>query len=228
MHVQDLFDTITNQLIADVEAGAGTWQMPWRTLADTGTPESVDGRRYRGTNALWLALVGANRSWTSGVWATYRGWQRHGGQVRRGEKATPVLLWKEFSPKDRHNPTDVDDDDGDGRPPGKRLFAKAYSVFGAEQVDGADELLTRGAERVADRDSVERIAAADAYFAGFDVEVIEGGNRACYQPATDTIRIPTIDRFGNPGLLLRHPGTRDGPRHGALHPAGPDVRAALR
>jgi antirestriction protein ArdC len=45
------------------------------------------------------------------------------------------------------------------------------------------------------RDTSERIAAADAYFAGFDVEVIEGGNRACYMPGTDTIRIPTIDRF---------------------------------
>jgi antirestriction protein ArdC len=41
----------------------------------------------------------------------------------------------------------------------------------------------------------ERIAAADAYLAGFDVEVVEGGDVAGYQRTTDTIVLPTIDRF---------------------------------
>ena len=48
MHANDLFAQITNQLIADIETGAtGTWRMPWHTLADAGTPTSVDGRPYR-------------------------------------------------------------------------------------------------------------------------------------------------------------------------------------
>src|SRR5262245_37748735 len=60
MHANDLFAQITDQLIADIESGAtGTWRMPWHTLADSGTPASVDGRPYRGANALWLAMVAA-------------------------------------------------------------------------------------------------------------------------------------------------------------------------
>jgi antirestriction protein ArdC len=193
MRAQDLFQRITDQLIADIDAGAGTWRMPWYTLADTGTPESVDGRRYRGTNALWLALVGADREWTSGMWATYLAWQRHGAQVRRGEKATPVLLWKPITSKDRRRSDDMTDETDPAT--GRRLVARAYNVFAAEQVDGGDELLARRSERLAGRDTPERIAAADAYFAGFDVTVVEGGNEACYLPGSDTIRIPTIDRF---------------------------------
>ena len=81
-------------------------------------------------NALWLAMTAAAEGWASGTWATYRAWQRHGAQVRRGEKATPVLLWKERRRA-------ADDTDAD-RP---RLFAKAYSVFAAEQVDGAADLV---------------------------------------------------------------------------------------
>jgi antirestriction protein ArdC len=219
MRAHDLFIRITDQLIADIEAGAGTWRMPWYTLADAATPESVDGRRYRGTNALWLALVGADREWTSGIWATYVAWQRHGAQVRRGEKATPVLLWKPITAKQRDRDNDTTSDETDPAT-GRRLVARAYNVFSAEQVDGAEVLLARRAERVAGRDSVERIAAADAYFTGFDVRVVEGGNEACYQPASDTIRIPTINQFHSPASYY---ATR---AHETIHATGHPSRLA--
>jgi antirestriction protein ArdC len=242
MKAQDLFETITNQLIADIEAGAGDWQMPWRTLADAGTPESVEGRRYRGMNSLWLALVAANRSWSCGVWATYRGWQRNGAQVRRGEKATAVVLWKEVQAKNRPDDRDdTDDDTGHGR----RMFARVYHVFAAEQVDGADDLLAGGAGQLADRDTPERIAAADAYFTGFDVTVVEGGNQACYQPGSDTIRLPAIDQFdhatgyyatrahetvhatGHPTRLARSFGRRFGDRAYAAEELVAELGAAM-
>ena len=95
MHANDLFATITAQLIDDIETGAaGTWRMPWHHLADAGTPTSIDHRPYRGMNAVWLAMVAAAHDWTSGTFGTYRAWQRHGAQVRRGERATQVVLWK--------------------------------------------------------------------------------------------------------------------------------------
>ena len=100
MHANDLFATITAQLIDDIETGAaGTWRMPWHHLADAGTPTSIDHRPYRGMNAVWLAMVAAAHDWTSGTFGTYRAWQRHGAQVRRGERATqvvesPWVLWR--------------------------------------------------------------------------------------------------------------------------------------
>ena len=85
MRADDLFTTITAQLIDDIESGnAGTWRMPWHTVADAATPTNVDGRPYRGLNALWLPLVAGHRGWDSGMWGTYRSWQAHGAQVRRG------------------------------------------------------------------------------------------------------------------------------------------------
>ena len=93
MHAQDLFEAVTAQLIADIEAGAGTWRMPWHCLADSGAPTNADGRPYRSTNALILAIQGSSSGFTSGIWSTYRSFQRHGAQVRRGEKGTTVALW---------------------------------------------------------------------------------------------------------------------------------------
>jgi antirestriction protein ArdC len=203
MHANDLFAHITDQLVADVEAGAGTWRMPWHTLPDAGTPTSVDGRPYRGMNAVWLAMVAAAHGWTAGLWATYRGWQRHGAQVRRGEKATQVVLWKPTAAKGT-DPGAADESDDQPAGQRRRLLARAYSVFAAEQVDGADALVARRADRHGPRDTPERIASADAYFDAVAATVIHGGNRACYQPATDTIHVPDLAQFDH---AAHHAGT---------------------
>jgi len=209
MHANDLFETITNQLIADIESGAaGTWRMPWHTLADAGTPTSIDGRPYRGANAVWLAMVAATRAWTTGTYGTYRAWQRHGAQVRRGEKAIPVILWKPTTPKPDDSVTD------DERSAGRRLLARAYNVFAAEQCDGADDIIAARAERLAGRDAPDRIAAADRYFAAIGATIIEGGNRAFYQPSTDSIHVPPLDQFEH---AAHHAGTL---AHEATHWTG--------
>jgi antirestriction protein ArdC len=201
MHANELFDQITDQLVADVEAGAAGWRMPWHALADAGTPTSVDGRHYRGMNAVWLAMVADARDWSSGVWATYRGWQRHGAQVRRGEKATQVVLWK---PTTAHATDTGAGDDAEQAGERRRLLGRAYSVFAAEQVDGADEIVARRTGRLAERDTPERIAAADAYFAAVGATVVHAGNRAFYRPATDTIHVPTLAQFDH---AAHHAGT---------------------
>jgi antirestriction protein ArdC len=192
MNANDLFTQITEQLITDIETGAArTWRMPWHTLADTGTPTSIDGRPYRGMNAVWLPMVAATHHWTSGVWATYRGWQRHNTQVRRGEKATQIVLWKPTNTTGDNNDTDHSDDAKHSH----RLLARAYSVFAAEQVDGADEIINHRNQLRTERDTPERIATAETYFATIGATVIEGGNRAYYQPSTDHIHIPHLAQF---------------------------------
>ena len=192
MHANDLFDQITAQLIADIETGAARdWRMPWHTLADAGTPTNVDGRPYRGMNALWLPMVAASHGWSAGMWATYRGWQRQGAQVRRGEKATQVILWKPTTTAKPDDTTAGDDQPGSRR----RLLARAFAVFAAEQVDGAADILAARAERATGRDTPERVEAAEAFFATVGATVFEGGNEAGYRPATDTIFVPTLAQF---------------------------------
>ena len=154
MRANDLFATITDQLIAAIEAGAGDWRMPWHTLADAGTPESVDGHRYRGVNALWLPMVSAANDWHSGVWATYRGWQRHGAQVRRGAKGTSVLLWKTLEPRTDDEP----DEDGGNR---RRLVARtleqdAAAVGAQPAAQHGDQAGFAGAVAPGQRDHLTR------------------------------------------------------------------------
>lgn len=185
MKAQELFEQVTADLVAAIEEGAGDWRMPWRRLG-AGLPRSIDGRPYRGWNALVLAMVAGDRGWTSGRWATYKAWQRHGGQVRKGERGTHVVLWK---PTERHEQTDDGDDTVH-----RSLFARTFTVFAAEQVDGADRWLAP-AEQVPEGERIER---ADAYFEAVGADVVIGGDRACYAAASDRIHLPSLGQFDTP------------------------------
>jgi antirestriction protein ArdC len=94
MKASELFEQVTADLVAAIEAGASNWRMPWRRLGVAGVPRNVEGRSYGGWNALVLAMTAADHGWCLSTWATYRAWQRHGGQVRHGEHGTHVVLWK--------------------------------------------------------------------------------------------------------------------------------------
>jgi antirestriction protein ArdC len=129
-------------------------------------------------------MTAADRGWSSSTWATYRAWQRHGGQVRRGERGTQVVLWK---PIDRR----PDDDPEDEVEHGAALFARTFAVFAAEQVDGADILRTTP-DPV---DEPTRLESAESYFQQVAATVAHGGDVACYVPAADVIRLPELTRF---------------------------------
>jgi antirestriction protein ArdC len=53
----DLYETVTNQIIAALEAGTPPWQCPWRGAGVDARPaNATSGRMYRGINVLLLNL----------------------------------------------------------------------------------------------------------------------------------------------------------------------------
>ncbi|MBB5704070.1 zincin-like metallopeptidase domain-containing protein [Brucella intermedia] len=179
----DVYTEITNQIIAAIEKGADTFQMPWhRTGTDTMSPVNIDtGNAYRGINIVSLWAAAHVRDFKTGVWGTYRQWQNAGCQVRKGEKSAVVIFYKEFE----HDDEDASDDQ-----PRKRLMARASRVFNADQVDGyAPEASTPIVNQVSP------IEAADRFITATKVEIRHGGESAYYAPATDVIQMPPREVF---------------------------------
>jgi antirestriction protein ArdC len=82
------YDTITQQILAQLEAGTVPWRQPWRT---PGVPKNLlTQRSYRGLN-VWVLIT---RPYASPYWLTYRQAQEIGGWVRKGEKGATVMFWK--------------------------------------------------------------------------------------------------------------------------------------
>jgi hypothetical protein len=129
----DIYATVTAQLVAAIESGAGEWRMPWHhSGAPVMRPTSVAGRRYSGINRLVLWATADACGYASGIWATYQQWRRHGGQVRKGAIGTHVILWKKV---ERGDAAAEAGGEGDSR---ARFFARSFVVFNRDQVDGAD------------------------------------------------------------------------------------------
>jgi antirestriction protein ArdC len=173
-----VFEAITAQVIAQIEEGiAGRWTKPWIDLGEGIARNAKTGKAYRGGNTLITWAKATHNGWDGAWWATYKQWDALGAQVRKGEKGTALIYWK-F----------VERADADGNV--RRIpFANVFTVFHAAQVDG---WTPPAAE---ERDTPERVAAAEQLFDSVGATVLVGGDRACYSPTTDTIHVPTLEQF---------------------------------
>lgn len=208
----DIYRTITDQIIAAIEAGAGQWRMPWH---HTGTPvmrpTSAIGRRYAGINRLVLWATADACGYTSGTWATYQQWKAAGAQVRKGESGTHVILWKQVERQDPAELADAGDGEaGEGR---RRFFARGFVVFNRDQVDGADVEAIKEVQPVS-----TSIAEALAFFDRVGVPIEYGLHDAHYRADLDRVFMPERAAFESDLDLVSTLG------HEILHAVGHPAR----
>ena len=177
---RDIYQEITDKIVVQLEADPGAWQKSWRLLGVNGSPRRENGESYRGVNAVILAC----QCRANPFWLTYNRATALGGQVARGEKATTVVFFKPLVVKDTADAT--------GEASKTIPLLRHFSVFNAEQVDGLPERFFPKPVEVAQE---ERIAAVDAYINATGSVVTHGGDRACYIPSRDEIRLPEFSQF---------------------------------
>lgn len=178
----DVYQGVTAEIIRAIESGiAGAYQMPWHRHTTLGFPHNALSKRpYHGFNTLALWAASALRGYGTPLWATYRQWNRLGAQVRRGEKATLIVFYKEEStPLDSTNESDAR----------KRVVVRASYVFNAAQVDGFQ------AEVPQMEDRTLRLDEADAFIASLGATIRYSGDHAYYQRSTDHIQMPERSCF---------------------------------
>jgi antirestriction protein ArdC len=132
--------------------------------------------------ALWVA--GKQRGFDANYWATYRQWESIKAQVRKRERGSLVVFYKEIE-----EVTDVEDHRAPAVPPKSKLVARASWVFNAEQVDGWR------APQPQKSDGAEARANAEAFIAASRADIRHGGCAAYYDPTADYIAVPRPEQF---------------------------------
>jgi antirestriction protein ArdC len=190
----DAYQVITDQIIALLDAGTVPWHKPWNSGAGDGVPLplSMSSRKpYRGINVWLLAISAMTHGYSSPWWGTYQQISDRGGQVRKGEKSTQVVLWK---------PIEVDDETKPGAKR-KAFLLRTFNVFNADQADGLDDLKVQpepADEEDEERAEVERIEACEAALAAYYLtgpSLAFGGNAAYYVPSADHVQMPPRESF---------------------------------
>lgn len=180
----NLYQTITDRIIAQLEQGKIPWKQEWSATAHgTAFPHNhATGKSYRGINTVSLLCSG----YRSSGWMTYKQAQEIGAQVRKGEHGSPVVFWKFDKEKDA--------DTGKDR---SSAFMRQYTVFNVEQLDGLPMSLPFELPNFDPIESAERVAAG--YLSGLSHPTLShGGDRAYYQPSSDRVQMPHPGTFNTP------------------------------
>jgi len=181
---RQIYAWVTQQIAAAIAAGAPRFEMPWHTSVNGfGLPINVvSGKAYRGINILSLWVAAQLRGYTAGNWATYRQWSTVQAQVRKGERGTMIVFYKEVeravpNPEEGEETTE------------KSLVARASWVFNSDQVENWLP------EEERESEPVNPIEKADDFVRATRAEIHEGGDVACYQRHADYIMMPLRSAF---------------------------------
>ncbi len=179
----DLYQDVTDRIIAALEDGCAPWVKPWSVEACT-TDIPINGhsrRAYRGINTLLLWLTQAGSGFSSREWFTFKQAQEWDGHVRRHEKATLIVFWKQI---------EVDDTASDKPGATKQVpVLRYYHVFNRDQIDDLPDEKPLPKWEWDPVDHAERLVAASG------AEVTHLGSSAYYLPGPDVIRMPLPASF---------------------------------
>jgi antirestriction protein ArdC len=169
------YDRITDRIAALLEQGTVPWHKPWKVR--TGLPRNlVSQKPYRGINVFLLIAM----CYESPLWLTCRQANRLGGSVRKGEKACPVVFWKQMTYEDKQS----------GEEKKKRLL-RFYHVFNVAQCEGL-KFAPAPVET-----AVNGISKPEDIVANMPQrpEIKHGMTRAGYSPREDCVGLPVRERF---------------------------------
>lgn len=190
----DHYQAITDRFVRSIEdvlEGRATslpWRRPWTATGAGSLPRNgASGRQYNGINVLLLWLSGYDDQ----RWYTYKQVQerKDGSHVRRGSKAEAICFYRIIKKKD-----------ADGV---ERTFPllRTFSVFNFSQIEwapGTDEAKEANPEPTGEPAvirSPEVEVLRGKLLAHLGDSLTHGGDRACYSPAEDRVRMPREAAF---------------------------------
>lgn len=173
----NVYQMVTDRIIAELEKGIIPWKKPW-TGSNKGAFNRISKKPYSLMNQMLLGQ--------SGAWATYKQWQESGGRIRKGEKASFVTFWKMQQ---------IEENNEDGETVTKQIpLLRYYNVFHITQVDGVEPLEKPELNPVEPIAEAERIK--EAYKEREHIQIKEIiSNDAFYSPSGDYIQVPCKEQY---------------------------------
>lgn len=173
----DVYQIVTDRITAQLEQGIIPWDKPWTGTA-SGAISATTGKPYSLLNQLILGKAGK--------WYTWKQITERGAHVRKGEKSSVCVFWKQVK---------ITVQDKDGNDVEKLVpMLRYYNVFHASQIDGLPEEPEEiPAEVVTDADADEIINGYTAA-EGIRLDLVKG-NEAFYSPARDLVQLPLREQF---------------------------------
>jgi len=190
----DIYQEVTDTIIAELEAGCLPWVQPWsdEAVALRMPCNAITERCYSGVNIMLLWRAARRGSYRSPYWLTFRQAIEAGGHVRKGERGTSVVLARRYTPEGEQQRADEAGEDA--RSFG---FLRRFTLFNAQQCDGLDPRFVPEVEQDLAPEG-EMIARSEELIAASGVDFTSGTVEAFYSAHDDMVHIPSWSRFQDP------------------------------
>ncbi|OGS23243.1 MAG: hypothetical protein A2252_09160 [Elusimicrobia bacterium RIFOXYA2_FULL_39_19] len=173
--MNNVTEIVTNKILAEMEKGVVPWERPWIVIPKQ---NMVSKKPYGGINRLLLAFENED------YYLSFNQVKQLGGKIKKGAKAQIVIFWK---PIEKHKA------DAENKKPEEKpeyfVLLRYYRVFKL-----AD---TEGISRPEKLNNNPRREDIEAFIQRINPKIEFGGSTASYNPESDTINMPVIERFND-------------------------------
>ena len=200
---RNLYQEVTDQIIAMIENGTAPWQRPWdrprHPQAPTRPLNAATGQFYNGINIL---LLQANPlSYDDPRWCGYEQAKARGWQVKAGAHGTSIYFFKRLEIDETTGPDGEPLLDENGKPMTRTIpLLRPHTVFHASQIEGIPSLEEAYGSIEALPDHVwDALAPLETLLQRSGARIVHQGVQAFYRPNEDCIYLPPPERFPNSG-----------------------------
>lgn len=170
----DIYQVVTNRIMDQLDSGIIPRHKPW--IASGSAVSHITGKPYSLLNQMLLNKPGE--------YVTFKQCQAEGGKIRKGEKASMIVLWKWLE--------EEDEETGEKK---QIPYLRYFHVFNIGQCEGLTARHTREIPNKATADLTAENILND-YLQRSGVKLVhEQGDRAFYRPSTDSITLPLMAQF---------------------------------
>ena len=191
---EEYYQNLTSHLINMIERSqkdGGKWEAPWHKAGNMPRNASTKNM-YSGGNLFALMLAAEEKGYATPHWGGFQQWKKLGGSVKKGEKATAILM-----PKTMFG-DEIDPDTGKKVRKSKGIYFVTAHVFNLDQVEGIDreEFLKLPTDALTPEQRVGKLEDAIKEI-GATINTGDG-SRAYYSPSEDHVVMPPFELFKSP------------------------------
>ena len=171
---KNVCEIVVDRILEEMQKGVAPWERPWIVIVKQ---NMVTKRPYQGINRLLLAFENEE------YYLSFNQTKQLGGKIKKGAKSQLVIFWKPVEVKAK--PEDADSEEK----PEHFVLLRYYNVFKLADTEGIKrpDIVNNNARREDIETFIQRI----------NPQIEFGGSSASYNPLTDTISMPVIERFND-------------------------------
>ncbi|OJV44984.1 MAG: hypothetical protein BGO28_05455 [Alphaproteobacteria bacterium 43-37] len=188
----DIYTTVTNKILSDMESGLLPWNRSWNRSA--GLPLRWTGESYSGINILMLWATSMTKGYSAPTWMTFNQALELGAAVRKGEKGTTVVYAGTLLKSE---------DAGQGDEDARAIhYLKSYTVFNVAQIEGLPDCFYQAGTVQEFSNPDERNAAADEFFTATGAQIETKGHQPAYFPCPTRSKCRPLPTSKPPKIII--------------------------